>query len=325
MLSDVETVYDLHCGQDQHVYEEGAGFLKYVEYETHRELGGELTKLDSANKILFGDGLLSTLGEQHRKQRKMLNPVFSIAHMRDMMPIFHEVTSRLHEAILSQVKDVPKEIDMLQWTTRTALELIGQCGMGYPLDSLDVDVKNADLHPYSRSAKQLGCVLASVPSCARGFLMTEFLFPLVNRINLPRFKRWIVDRLPLQWVQDMKNIVDIIQETAEDICSTKRKAILNGYGDDGKKDIISILIRANASAAEEDRLSDDEVQAQVATLTFAAMDTTSSALSRTLGLLAEHPDVQDKLRAELREAKGDNGGEDLGYDQLVSLPYLDAV
>lgn len=24
------------------------------------------------------------MGEQHRKQRKMLNPVFSIAHMRDM-------------------------------------------------------------------------------------------------------------------------------------------------------------------------------------------------------------------------------------------------
>lgn len=60
-------------------------------------------------------------------------------------------------------------------------------------------------------------------------------------------------------------------------------------------------------------------------LTFAAMDTTSSALSRILSLLAEHPDVQDKLRAELIEAKKSNGDEELGYDQLVSLPYLDAV
>ena len=52
------------------------------------------------------------------------------------------------------------------------------------------------------------------------------------------------------------------------------------------------------------------------------MDTTSNALSMTLTLLAEHPDAQDKLRKEILEA---SNGEDLGYDQLVSLPYLDAV
>lgn len=55
------------------------------------------------------------------------------------------------------------------------------------------------------------------------------------------------------------------------------------------------------------------------------MDTTSSALSRILLLLADHQDVQDKLRAELIEAKKNNGDQELGYDKLVSLPYLDAV
>lgn len=53
------------------------------------------------NRLLFGNGLLANkgercerfsgytnssidVGERHRKQRKMLNPVFSIAHMREM-------------------------------------------------------------------------------------------------------------------------------------------------------------------------------------------------------------------------------------------------
>jgi cytochrome P450 len=58
---------------------------------------------------------------------------------------------------------------------------------------------------------------------------------------------------------------------------------------------------------------------------FAAMDTTSSALSRILSVLADHQDAQDKLREELVEAKKINGGDELGYDQLVGLPYLDAV
>ena len=54
------------------------------------------------------------------------------------------------------------------------------------------------------------------------------------------------------------------------------------------------------------------------------MDTTSNALSRILYLLAQHPDVQEKLRAEVLDAQGGREA-DLPYDDLVKLPYLDAV
>lgn len=57
---------------------------------------------------------------------------------------------------------------------------------------------------------------------------------------------------------------------------------------------------------------------------FAAMDTTSSALSRLLHLLSLHPEVQNKLRNEINEASDAEGG-DLPYDKIVSLPYLDAI
>ena len=60
------------------------------------------------------------------------------------------------------------------------------------------------------------------------------------------------------------------------------------------------------------------------TLTFAAMDTTSSALARILWLLSNHQPVQDKLREEIREAKRQHEF-DLAYDDLVALPYMDAV
>ena len=56
---------------------------------------------------------------------------------------------------------------------------------------------------------------------------------------------------------------------------------------------------------------------------MAATDTTASALSRILHLLALHPDIQDKLRTELKEAR--EGNEELTHDQLVSLPFLEAV
>ena len=48
--------------------------------------------------------------------------------------------------------------------------------------------------------------------------------------------------------------------------------------------------------------------------------------TRILHLLAQNPDVQEKLRAELTEARGGPGNMgDIDYDNLVKLPYLDAV
>ena len=61
-------------------------------------------------------------------------------------------------------------------------------------------------------------------------------------------------------------------------------------------------------------------------MTLAGMDTTSNSLARVLQLLAEHSHVQDKLREEIvsaEENEGRNGT--LGYDQLMALPYLDAI
>ena len=56
---------------------------------------------------------------------------------------------------------------------------------------------------------------------------------------------------------------------------------------------------------------------------LAGMDTTSNALSRTLQILAQNPEAQAKLRAEILEAR--NGEPTIDYENLVKLPYLDAV
>ena len=57
---------------------------------------------------------------------------------------------------------------------------------------------------------------------------------------------------------------------------------------------------------------------------FSGTETTSGALARVLQALAEHPDVQHKLREELVAARH-LYGPDIPYDQLVELPILDAV
>ena len=66
---------------------------------------------------------------------------------------------------------------------------------------------------------------------------------------------------------------------------------------------------------------------RASTLLFAASDTTSSAVARILHQLALNQDVQTRLRQEIRDAVKEKGRpvEQWDYDELMALPYLDAV
>ncbi|XP_006457615.1 hypothetical protein AGABI2DRAFT_79965 [Agaricus bisporus var. bisporus H97] len=253
--------------------------------------------------------------EQHRKQRKMMNPVFSIKHMRDMIPLFYEVTDRLCSSLKTKLRDERQEVDILDWLSRTALELIGQCGMDCSFDSLEGEGND---HPFAQAIKQY------VGSF--GFVLNPF-FPYINKWNLPRLKRFTVDHIPIDRVQKLKGVIDVIYNNSRDIIDKKKSALASNDKAVAaemmkKKDIISILSKANLEADESSRLTDEEVSGQISLFLFAATDTTSSALARILQILSTNPDAQDKLRKEIRDAER-NG--QLTYDQLVSLPYLDAV
>ncbi|CCL99518.1 uncharacterized protein FIBRA_01536 [Fibroporia radiculosa] len=283
--------------------------------EEHIFQNSEATQ--STRHIMLGPGLLSMQGEKHRKQRKLLNPAFSIKHMRYMLPIFYQVVDKLRVAIERQVASGPQEIDMLNWMSRTALELIGQGGLGYSFDPLVEDVKN----DYGDALKSI------VPNLGKILPMVRLVLPFIVRLGPAKFRRSIVDRIPHEEVQAVKNTVDTMDRRSREIYEEKKAAIR--HGDEAVlqqmgegKDIMSILMNANTTTSADDRLTEDELIAQMSTFVFAATDTTSNALARILQCLAERPDVQDKLRAELLEA---GAGGSLSYDELDQLPLLDSV
>ncbi|CAE6448527.1 unnamed protein product, partial [Rhizoctonia solani] len=111
------------------------------------------------------------------------------------------------------------------------------------------------------------------------------------------------------------------------IYNQKKRALANGTLESeiaAGNDIMSMLLKQNKIVPPEDQMTEAEIQAQVNGLLFGGHDTTSAALDRTLHLLAQYPEVQDRLREEVREAHSLHG-KDLDYDQLNSLKYLDAV
>ncbi|KAJ3756193.1 cytochrome P450 [Lentinula raphanica] len=265
------------------------------------------------NLNVFGKGLLGTIGDHHRRQRKMLNPVFSAAHMREMVPIFFEVSHRLKDAITKQLEvgsssETWHEIDMLSWLGRTAFELIGQAGLGYSFDPM-TDEESA--HPFSGVMKSLFPLLTPM------MFWQIYVLPLVSKIGPPSLRRFIINIVPWKNLHQMRDIADYMYHVATEIFEEKKRKLVAGdeavKNQIGKgKDVISVLMKENMKASQEDQLDEDEVIGQ-------------SALSRLLFLLAKHPEVQEKLRQEVIEARRNNNGEDLSYNEINSLPYLDAV
>ncbi|THH32676.1 hypothetical protein EUX98_g1523 [Antrodiella citrinella] len=305
--------------KDQYIYEETSIFIEWV-FRSVVPLTVFLTDgclLNSFNSLAFGDSLLSSLGERHRRQRKILNPVFNTNHMRYMVPTFYRITNQLRKALSNEVKDGQHEIDMLSWMTRAALELVGQGGLGYSFDPLDRDWKN----PFAEDLKAL------VPTMSPYFFWMRFL-PLVSWIGTAAFQRRVLEMLPLPSLQRTIQIIDTMENKSKEILAQKRALLSQGdmaleqqVGEG--KDIMSVLLRENMQASGDEKMSDTELLGHMTALIFAAMDTTSGALAHILQVLSEHPDAQEKLRQEIKTARGDQ--EYIEYDELMNLPYLEAV
>lgn len=167
------------------------------------------------------------------------------------------MTKCLRDGIAAQVEHGPRELNMLEWLNRTALELVGQSGLGYSFDCLTEGYAN----PYSAAIKNLLPTIFKV-SVARKFL------PFLINVGPPNFRRFIVKNFPWKVLKEICNIVDVMDETSMKVFEEKRRAL--SKGDDAVlhqvgegKDIMSILLRANMDASAEDRLPDSELVAQM--------------------------------------------------------------
>ncbi|KAF9243490.1 cytochrome P450 [Melanogaster broomeanus] len=260
------------------------------------------------NRLIFGEGLISTLGEQHKKQRKMLNPVFSLANMRDLLPIIQPIADKLCVILKSQLATdgSVREIDILPWLSRGALEYICQAALGHSFDALDP----------TKESEYLDAIRVLAPSTLRLILLRPFIPFIVRNFSLYwRYK--IMDWAPIEALQELMDL------TSKKIFAEKKAAMERS-------------VRANnISSSDTDRLTDAELLGQMNTVIFAGFETSTSAICRIFWILASKPDVQARLRSEVREAKQCYAAshdiadpwEDIGlpYDVLMGLPYLDAI
>jgi cytochrome P450 len=113
----------------------------------------------------------------------------------------------------------------------------------------------------------------------------------------------------------------------QSIIDQKREQLVVEEGDDVvDRDLVTLMLKESMDPTSA-KISDDEMIGNVKALFFAGHETTATALTTVMHLLAVHQDVQDKVREEVFCVLGGKPGEMVTPtpDQQRQLEYLNAV
>ncbi|KAH6891860.1 cytochrome P450 [Coprinopsis sp. MPI-PUGE-AT-0042] len=230
--------------------------LHYILVKCHDVDWDEGENFLTGNDAAFGPGVLSTHGHEHKRQRKVLNSVFSTSHIRNMASIFDENTSKLAETLSKIVGEEKKEVEVFDWMARGALEIIGQGGFGYSFDSLS---EHGKPHPFAASVKILLRLLnETLP-------IQLFVLPLVRKYNIggKRIQRFVMKNLTWGAVRELVDVVGVMHRTSLEIYDARKQSLELESDHVPRKDILSALMKANASREAGDKMTDEEIIAQI--------------------------------------------------------------
>ncbi|TNY21015.1 putative cytochrome P450 [Rhodotorula diobovata] len=301
----------------------------------------------SALAMILGKGVLFVDGDDHRRHRRVMNPAFAPAHMRNLVPVFFKHANYLRDILGDLVrtgapdgsawKDEAQRVayeaekkegteetvqDVMKWMNRVTLDIIGEAGFGYEFNSLSLQ-HNAFGRVFSSMFSPRASAIKPGP---RAVLTQRFIAGVMRFVPIMSLADWI----PNASMRQFRDAFKFVETESMKILQAKKSEVEKDGLDSvaGSKDLIALLLKSVQSEGKAS-MNDQELRGQLTTMLIAGHETTSTALTWTLWMLAKAPAVQAKLRREIREAgaqaKSEGVDEDLESRVLDSLPYLDAV
>lgn len=204
---------------------------------------------------------------------------------------------------LNARKAVQSEDNTIQIATlvsRATLDIIGEAGMGAKFDSLR--------DPNNELAQAYRKITASAP----------FYIKVIFFLSLPFGLSSWTKTLPLPHNIEVAAAAKKIRSAALEMIREKKKK-MNDPNVDTDIDVIS-------AALESKSFTEENLVEQCMTFLGAGHDTTAAALQWAIYALCKDQNVQDKLRAEIRENLPSPDDDPLiTAAQIDELPYLNAV
>ena len=236
------------------------------------------------SKQFLGEGLLSSEGAVHQRQRHLMQPAFHRQRLAYYATVMTTAATRL-----SQAWQDGETLDIAPAMMRLSLAIASKT-----LFDTDVDEEATAL------GRAITTLLRFAPRVNFPFAPLLRLLPLPSTFQLRRAQHFL-DTFTYRLIDE-------------------RRATGGETGD-----VLSMLVRARFDDGSP--MSARQVHDEVLTLLLAGHETTALALSWTWYLLAQHPDVDAALQAELQSVLGGRlpTVEDLPQLQYTRMVFSEAL
>ncbi|MBQ0819682.1 cytochrome P450 [Microvirga sp. HBU67558] len=235
-------------------------------------------------KPLLGEGLFTSEGPSWRHQRRTLAPAFTPRSVELLIPHIRSVTTEMIGGLTAAEKE---QVDLFPMIQRLALEIAGRT-----MFSLEMGQHGPALRDQiMRYGQRLG---------------RPHLFDFVVPIGLPT-----PHDLARAWFR--RGWIRLIEQILAERLTAKAHA-------SGPRDLLDLLMAARDPESGQG-FSPRQLRDQIATMILAGHETTAVALCWSVYLLAQVPEVQERIAQEAATVLADSGEE----SQLSKLTYTRAV
>ncbi|MDB5322882.1 MAG: Cytochrome [Phycisphaerales bacterium] len=219
-------------------------------------------------KVTLGEGLLTSEGDFHRRQRRLMQPAFHAQRVMDYAGVFVDYALRARERWRAgEVFDVRAAM------TQLTLEIVAKT-------LFDAEIES--------EVRELGEAMDVTVT-----MFDRSRYPWARLLNL----------LPLKSNMRFLRAKDRVFQTIDRMIAQRRAEGPAGY--EGRKDFLSILLRARDPEGDGRGMSDEQLRYEAMTLFSAGHETTANAMVWTWLLLSQNPEAEAKLHEELaRELSG---------------------
>jgi cytochrome P450 len=259
-------------------------------------------------KAVLGEGLVTSEGEFHNRQRRLIQPIF---HPKQIITY-----SNIMTYYATRVRDGWNDgdtVDISEEMMRLTLGIICKSVLNYDIEAEAQEVGKAltTVRKYSKRLQSpIGHVLDKIP-----------VLPAVRGARKAKNE---LDSLMYQMIADRRR-----QEQGN-----------NNNGKSSDNDLLSRLMQAHdpdtpnnirtLSNNNEEKMPDRQVRDEVMTIFIAGHETTANALTWTFYLLSQNQDVETKLHDEINSVLGDSRDNNIesripSADDIPKLQYTEKV
>ncbi|XP_015516411.2 cytochrome P450 6k1 isoform X1 [Neodiprion lecontei] len=255
-------------------------------------------RTDASDTIAYGN-LFLMRNPAWRAMRLKLSQFFSAAKLQRTFRLMVDVGEDLDRHLEAlKLGGTGRTIEVKEIAAEFMTDLIGSCAFGLRVNCLNNP--DAEFRTCGKNMFQFSYVRSAE------FTSIFFIPELVRPLKLKFFSKASTNFMRKVFTE------------------TLNKRMESGVRRDDLIDLMIDWTKSDIDISEDFKLEGDSLVGTAALFLAAGFETTSTIMAFGLYELALHPDVQSKLREEIRTAMANNGG-DITYRMINSLPYLDKV